>query len=114
MGDIEEFLLGYLRLKGEAKTLDVLKLQFQSEWIMHNMVNVIENLEMVSVQLFSREAMQESHASASASATGGNGTVSPRHASASTSATSHLYRHLSTSARKEQWQAVINSKNNKD
>lgn len=34
--DVEEFLYGCLRLKGEAKNLDIAKLQLESEWIMHN------------------------------------------------------------------------------
>jgi len=40
--NMEEFLLGCFRLKGEAKTLDVMKLQYQCEWMMHNMVNMLD------------------------------------------------------------------------
>lgn len=35
--DIEEFITGCLRLKGGAKSLDMAILQFQVEWILHNM-----------------------------------------------------------------------------
>jgi hypothetical protein len=42
--NVDEFLLGCFRLKGEAKTLDVMKLQYQCEWMMHNMVNIIDIL----------------------------------------------------------------------
>jgi len=42
--NVEEFLLGCFRLKGEAKTLDVMKLQYQCEWIMHNMVSMMDTL----------------------------------------------------------------------
>eukprot|EP00928_Gymnodinium_smaydae_P020699 TRINITY_DN18009_c1_g2_i1.p1 TRINITY_DN18009_c1_g2~~TRINITY_DN18009_c1_g2_i1.p1 ORF type:complete len:635 (+),score=101.23 TRINITY_DN18009_c1_g2_i1:30-1934(+) len=34
--DIEEFINGCLRLKGEAKSLDMAILQFQVEWLVHN------------------------------------------------------------------------------
>ncbi|CAK0827225.1 unnamed protein product [Prorocentrum cordatum] len=42
--NLEEFLLGCFRLKGEAKTLDIMKLQYQSEWIMHNIANILDIL----------------------------------------------------------------------
>jgi len=42
--NVEEFLLGCFRLKGEAKTLDVMKLQYQCEWIMHNMASMMNML----------------------------------------------------------------------
>jgi len=35
--DIEEFITGCLRLKGGAKSLDMAILQYQVEWILHNM-----------------------------------------------------------------------------
>jgi hypothetical protein len=44
----EEFLLGCFRLKGEAKTLDIMKLQYQSEWVMHNLVRMQEKLDDMS------------------------------------------------------------------
>mmetsp|Transcript_66684 Transcript_66684/g.168165 ORF Transcript_66684/g.168165 Transcript_66684/m.168165 type:complete len:602 (-) Transcript_66684:148-1953(-) len=34
--DIEEFLLGCMKLKGEAKSLDLAKLTYESEWLVHN------------------------------------------------------------------------------
>jgi len=40
----DEFLLGCFRLKGEARTLDIMKLQYQCEWIMHNMVSMMDTL----------------------------------------------------------------------
>merc|ERR1712203_4802 len=40
--DIEEFLVGCLRLRGEARSLDLAKLQFESEW----MVQSLENLTL--------------------------------------------------------------------
>jgi hypothetical protein len=46
----EEFLLGCFRLKGEAKTLDVMKLQYQTEWIMHNLVRIAEKLDDLRTQ----------------------------------------------------------------
>merc|ERR1719174_1929741 len=45
--DIEEFITGCLRLKGGAKSLDMAILQYQIEWILHNMSslnNVITDL----------------------------------------------------------------------
>jgi hypothetical protein len=35
--DIEEFLVGCLRLKGEAKSLDVAKMHYEIEWVVHNL-----------------------------------------------------------------------------
>ncbi|CAK0891099.1 unnamed protein product [Prorocentrum cordatum] len=42
--NLEEFLLGCFRLKGEARTLDIMKLQYQCEFIMHNLVNISDVL----------------------------------------------------------------------
>lgn len=33
--NLDEFLRGCMRLKGEAKSIDIAKLQYQSEWLMH-------------------------------------------------------------------------------
>ena len=35
--NMQDFLLGCFRLKGRAKTLDLVKLQYQTEWIMHTL-----------------------------------------------------------------------------
>jgi len=53
--NVEEFLLGCFRLKGEAKTLDVMKLQYQSEWMMHNIANMLDIMT-------SRDAWQKAEA----------------------------------------------------
>jgi len=42
--NMTEFLLGCFRLTGEAKTLDLLKLQYQSEWMMHNIMKILDAL----------------------------------------------------------------------
>lgn len=42
--NLNEFLLGCFRLTGEAKTLDVMKLQYQCEWMMHNMLTIVDTL----------------------------------------------------------------------
>jgi len=42
--DIEEFLVGCLRLKGEARSLDLAKLSFQTEWIMETLENICDGL----------------------------------------------------------------------
>ncbi|CAK0820519.1 unnamed protein product [Prorocentrum cordatum] len=39
---LDDFLLGCLRLTGEAKTLDVMKLQYQCEWMMHTISTIVE------------------------------------------------------------------------
>merc|ERR1719335_1482575 len=38
--DIEEFVSGCLRLKGGAKSMDMAILQYQIEWILHNLGNL--------------------------------------------------------------------------
>jgi len=42
--DIEEFLVGCLRLKGEARSLDLAKLALQTEWMMETLENICEGL----------------------------------------------------------------------
>jgi len=42
--DIEEFLVGCLRLKGEARSLDLAKLALQTEFMMETLENVSEEL----------------------------------------------------------------------
>jgi len=54
--NVEEFLLGCFRLKGGAKTLDVIKLQYQCEWMMHNMVSILDILT-------SRNSLEKAEAS---------------------------------------------------
>jgi len=49
--NVEEFLLGVLRLRGDAKQMDVMKLQYQTEWIMHNLGSVGETLELLRDKL---------------------------------------------------------------
>jgi len=48
--DIEEFLLGCLRLKGEARSLDMAKLMYESEYVVHN----VETLTQVVGDLLKR------------------------------------------------------------
>merc|ERR550537_2016635 len=43
--DIEEFITGCLRLKGGAKSLDMAILQYQIEWILHNVEALSKNFE---------------------------------------------------------------------
>ncbi|CAK0811696.1 unnamed protein product [Prorocentrum cordatum] len=49
--NVDEFLLGCFRLKGEARTLDIMKLQYQCEFIMHNLVNVVDMLSRRDVDM---------------------------------------------------------------
>jgi len=42
--DIEEFLVGCLRLKGEARSLDLAKLALQTEWMMETLENICERM----------------------------------------------------------------------
>jgi hypothetical protein len=42
--DIEEFLMGCLRLKGEARSLDLAKLSLQTEWIMECLDNLCDTI----------------------------------------------------------------------
>jgi len=90
--DIEEFLLGCFRLKGEAKTLDVMKLQYQSEWIMHNMVKLLDGLNISAV------AVRPSPASSNASEPGELPRVGTRRS---------LFRSLSMADRREQFQELV-------
>lgn len=46
--DLGEFLRGCMRLKGEARAFDIAKLQYQSEWLMHNMNLVMQELLSIS------------------------------------------------------------------
>lgn len=43
--DIEEFLVGCLRLKGEAKSLDLAKLSFQVEQVLHMLLNISDTVQ---------------------------------------------------------------------
>lgn len=43
--DTDEFLLGCLRLKGEAKNLDVAKIQYECEWLIHNVETIIAGMK---------------------------------------------------------------------
>lgn len=42
--DIDEFLLGCIRLKGEAKCLDMARLQYDCEWIVHSLEVLIASV----------------------------------------------------------------------
>jgi hypothetical protein len=42
--DIEEFITGCLRLKGRAKSLDMAILQYQIEWMLHNLSSLSDNI----------------------------------------------------------------------
>jgi len=42
--DIEEFITGCLRLKGRAKSLDMAILQYQIEWILHNLSSLTDSI----------------------------------------------------------------------
>merc|ERR1719277_967455 len=46
--NLDEFLRGCMRLKGEAKSLDVAKLQYEAEWLMHNMGYLLDQVAHVS------------------------------------------------------------------
>merc|ERR1712032_280102 len=45
--DIEEFLVGCLRLKGEARTLEIAKLQIEVEFLVHAVDNIGYNVQAV-------------------------------------------------------------------
>lgn len=90
--DIEEFLLGCFRLKGEAKTLDVMKLQYQCEWIMHNVVKLQDGMNISGV------AVRPSSASSNASEPGELPKVGTRRS---------LFRSLSMADRREQFQELV-------
>ncbi|CAK0795227.1 unnamed protein product [Prorocentrum cordatum] len=91
---IEEFLLGCFRLKGEAKTLDVIKLQYQSEWIMHNVVKV---LDAVSDRTNVSVALRSGAPSSDTSDSGEAPLPKPRKS---------LFRSLSRAERHEQWREL--------
>jgi len=45
--DVDEFLLGCMRLKGEARSLDLAKLLYETDWLVHNfetMLDIIKDL----------------------------------------------------------------------
>jgi len=53
--DIDDFLLGCMRLKGGAKTLDVAKMQYDCEWIVHNLETLTAEIDgMKALMLQSR------------------------------------------------------------
>eukprot|EP00747_Dinoflagellata_sp_TGD_P179883 gnl/TRDRNA2_/TRDRNA2_31440_c0_seq1.p2 gnl/TRDRNA2_/TRDRNA2_31440_c0~~gnl/TRDRNA2_/TRDRNA2_31440_c0_seq1.p2 ORF type:complete len:127 (+),score=26.41 gnl/TRDRNA2_/TRDRNA2_31440_c0_seq1:182-562(+) len=62
--DIEEFLLGCLRLKGEAKSLDIWKLSYESEWLISNVSRLItlveEQMRTVDELVLDRRPSQQS------------------------------------------------------
>lgn len=47
--DIEEFLAGCLKLKGEAKGLDLAIVQFEAKWLMHHIGQLTHTLSMCGV-----------------------------------------------------------------
>jgi len=49
--DMEEFLVGCMRLKGEAKSLDLAKVCLESEWLVYSMGKVIHVLNEVQREL---------------------------------------------------------------
>jgi len=46
---IEDFVLGCMRLKGGAKSLDLAKLMYESEWIVHNMENMADTMRRLQL-----------------------------------------------------------------
>merc|ERR1719436_905847 len=46
--NLDEFLRGCMRLKGEAKSLDLAKLQYEVEWLMHNMGYLLDQVAQIS------------------------------------------------------------------
>jgi len=46
--DIEEFLLGCMRLKGEARSLDLAKLLYESDYVVHNLENLVGAVKELS------------------------------------------------------------------
>mmetsp|Transcript_78571 Transcript_78571/g.254026 ORF Transcript_78571/g.254026 Transcript_78571/m.254026 type:complete len:684 (+) Transcript_78571:127-2178(+) len=53
---LEEFLRGCMRLKGEAKSLDLAKLQYESEWLMHNMKTLLNQVTGISAWITTQAA----------------------------------------------------------
>jgi len=45
--DIEEFLVGCLRLKGEARSLDIAKMQIEVEFLVHAVDNIASNVKAI-------------------------------------------------------------------
>lgn len=46
--DIEEFLAGCMRLKGQARSLDLAKLALQTEWVMETLENICDGMRSAS------------------------------------------------------------------
>merc|ERR1711862_400106 len=59
--DMDEFLLGCMHLKGEARSLDIAKLQYEVEWIVHTLENYGVRLSSVSTGLRKLEDGQTQH-----------------------------------------------------
>merc|ERR1719491_2797175 len=59
--NLGEFLRGCMRLRGEARTFDLAKLQYQSEWLMHNVSFLLEEMIVIagSVSSMTQEEMAE-------------------------------------------------------
>lgn len=48
---LDEFILGCMRLKGEARSLDIAKLQYHAEWVMHNLSHLMDTVTDLSSHL---------------------------------------------------------------
>merc|ERR1711972_527516 len=61
--NLEEFLRGCMRLKGAARTFDIAKLQYEAEWLMHNISFLVD--EMVELSDRSKEMLNKEASSSS-------------------------------------------------
>lgn len=49
--NLDEFVRGCMRLKGHAKSLDLAKLQYEAEWIMHNVRHMMDTVSHLCAHL---------------------------------------------------------------
>jgi len=96
----EEFLLGCFRLKGEARTLDIMKLQYQCEWLMHNVLSIYDNVEGI------RDNMYQVLTALDAELVEKKG-PGPNTATAVTGHSPCLYRSLSAQVTSQHWEDVL-------
>ncbi|CAK0843020.1 unnamed protein product [Prorocentrum cordatum] len=101
----DEFLLGCFRLKGEARTLDIMKLQYQCEWIMHNVLSMSDNLENV------RDILSQISTGLDASALQAElakkNESGPSFATVTADPSPCLYRSLSAQVTRQHWEEVL-------
>jgi hypothetical protein len=101
----EEFLLGCFRLKGEARTLDIMKLQYQCEWIMHNVLSINDNVDDIGANM--SKVLSSLDASALQAELVESNESGPNATTAATGPSPCFYRNLSAHLTSQHWEEVL-------